>query len=48
MWGFPGSPVIKTPHFHFSGHRFDPWLENEDATWHSQKKKEKERKFCHL
>ena len=23
---FPGSPVVKTLHFHCRGHRFDPWL----------------------
>ena len=24
-WEFPGSPVVKTPCFHFRGHRFDSW-----------------------
>ena len=24
----PGSPVLKTPHFHSRGHRFGPWLGN--------------------
>ena len=23
---FPGGPVVKTPHFHCEGHRFDDWL----------------------
>ena len=23
--GFPGGPVVKTPHFHGRGHMFDPW-----------------------
>ena len=22
---FPGGPVVRTPHFHCRGHRFDPW-----------------------
>ena len=22
---FPGGPVVKTPHFHCRGHRFNPW-----------------------
>ena len=21
----PGGPVVKTPHFHCRGHRFNPW-----------------------
>ena len=25
---FPGSPVVKTPHFHCRGHGFDPWSGN--------------------
>ena len=26
FWGdFPGSPVVKTPHFHCREHGFDPW-----------------------
>ena len=29
-WGFSGSPVVKTPRFHFRGHRFNPWLVNKD------------------
>ena len=24
----PGGPVVKTPHFHCRGHRFDPWSGN--------------------
>ena len=25
---FPGSPVVKTPHFPCKGHGFDPWSGN--------------------
>ena len=25
---FTGSPVVRTPHLHFPGPRFDPWWEN--------------------
>ena len=25
---FPGSPVVKMPHFQCRGHGFDPWLGN--------------------
>ena len=25
---FLDSPVVKTPHFHCKGYRFDPWLGN--------------------
>ena len=26
VWGdFPGGPVVKTLHFHFRRHGFDPW-----------------------
>ena len=25
---FPGGPVVKTPHFHCRGCRFDPWSGN--------------------
>ena len=25
---FPGGPVVKTPHFHYRGHRFNPWSGN--------------------
>ena len=25
---FPGGPVVKTRHFHYRGHGFDPWSEN--------------------
>ena len=25
---FPGSPVGRTPSFHYREHRLDPWLEN--------------------
>ena len=26
IWKLPGSPVVRTPHFHCRGYRFDPWL----------------------
>ena len=26
--GFPGSPVVKTPCFHYRGHGFYPWSGN--------------------
>ena len=29
-WDFPGCPVAKNPLFHCRGHRFNPWLGNED------------------
>ena len=29
---FPGSPVVKTPHFHGRGHGFNPWSQNWDPT----------------
>ena len=29
-WEFPGSPVIRTPHFHCRKHRLNPWLGNRD------------------
>ena len=25
VWDFPGGPVVKIPHFHYRGHRFEPW-----------------------
>lgn len=28
IWDAPGSPVVKTWHFHGRAHRFNPWLEN--------------------
>ena len=28
---FPASPVVKTPHFDYTGHRFNPGLENQDS-----------------
>lgn len=34
----PGDPVVKTQSFHYRGHRFDPWLENEDPTSHYSQK----------
>ena len=38
---FPGGPMVKTPHFHCRGHRFDPWSGSQDPTSHEawQKKK---------
>ena len=41
-WDFPGSPVVKTPHSWYRGHRFDPWKgEILRASRHSQIKKKK-------
>ena len=28
MREFPGGPVVRTPHFHCRGHRFNPWSGN--------------------
>ena len=33
--------MVKTPHFHCRGHRFDSWLGNYDPMGHCQKKKKK-------
>ena len=30
MQGLPGSPMVKTPHFHCRGRRFNPWSGNKD------------------
>ena len=27
-WDFPGSLVVRTPHFHFKGHEFNSWPGN--------------------
>ena len=40
VWDFTGGLVVKAPHFHCRGHRFDPWSGNFEiphATWHGQK-----------
>ena len=29
---FPGGPMVRTPHFHYKGHRFDPWLGTQDPS----------------
>ena len=42
-WDFPGSPGLNNPCSHCRGHRFDPWLGNEDSSCHSAAKKKKER-----
>ena len=34
-WDFPGSSVVKTPHFQRMGHRFNPWLGNKDLICHA-------------
>ena len=34
-WDFPGSSVVKTPHFQCRGHRFNPWLGNKDLICHA-------------
>ena len=47
MWDFPGGPVVKTPHFHFRGHEFDPWSEELRScmpTGGAEGKKKKRRK----
>ena len=33
-WEFPGSPVVRTPSFHWRGPGFNPWLGNWDPTGH--------------
>ena len=48
---FPGGPVVRTLHFHFMGHGFDPWLENQDPACHmawpkNKKNKNKEKEIC--
>ena len=35
---FPGSPAVKTPHFHCWGHEFNPGWENGDLTCSSTAK----------
>ena len=42
-WDFPGGPVVKTPRFHYRGHRFDPWLENWDPTCHTMQPNRKQK-----
>ena len=32
LWDFPGNPVVKTPHLHCRGPRFNPWSGNQDLT----------------
>lgn len=47
QWGdFPGRPVVKTPHFHCRGHRFDLWSRTKipHATWRSPSTFEKRKK----
>ena len=29
---FPRGPVVRTLHFHYRGHEFDPWSGNKDPT----------------
>ena len=31
--GFPGSPVVKNPHFHCRRHMFDPYSGNFDSAY---------------
>ena len=38
---FPGSPGVKTSHFHCRGHRLDPWSGNQDSTCHAAWPKKK-------
>ena len=41
---FPGGPVVEAPHFHCRGHRFNPWLGNQDHTCHSVWPKKRKKK----
>ena len=38
---FPGGPMVRNPHFHCQGCRFDPWLENSDPASREAVKKKK-------
>ena len=44
----PGSPVVKTLHFHYRGYRFDPLSGNYDPTWRAAGPKKKKRKSIEL
>ena len=45
-WEFPGSPVVRTPHFHCQGWGLIPgWgTKIPQIAWHGQKKKKKKDK----
>jgi len=45
---FPGSPVVKTQHFHCKGYRLDPWLGNWNNTCHSVRPKTKQKTGTHF
>ena len=48
---FPGSPVVKILHFHWRGHRFNPWFGNWDLSMLREanyKKKAKSYSLLHL
>ena len=42
--GFPGSPMVRAPHFHFRGHRSIPGQETKILRTLKQKKKKKKEK----
>ena len=50
--GERGPSLVKTPHFHCRGHRFDPWLGNQGPAsptlWPKQNKNSKERERASL
>ena len=43
IWELPGSPTVRTPHFHCRGYRLDPWLGSKipQAMQYGQKKKKR-------
>ena len=47
-WDFPGSSVVKTPHFQCMGHRFNPWLGNKDLICHAARWKKRGWKYSHM
>ena len=41
---FPGGTLVKILCFHYRGHRFDPWSENQDPTCPALQPNEREKK----
>ena len=41
---FPGGTMVKILGFHYRGHRFDPWSENQDPTCPDPQPKERGKK----
>ena len=41
---FPGGTLVKILCFHYRGHRFDPWSENQDPTCPALQQNEREKK----